>query len=83
MGSHPLGREVHIQEEHDDFEGRHLFKRNMIFLKGGTCSRSDVRSLYRTSPPLIVNNTESVREHENCDNGRKSVMCILFCRFSL
>ena len=30
MGSYPLGREAHVQEEHDAYEERHLFKRDML-----------------------------------------------------
>ena len=42
MGSHPLGREAHVQEKHDACEGRHLFKRDMMRVKGETCSGNDV-----------------------------------------
>ena len=42
MGSHPLGREAPVQEEHDACEGRHLFKRDIMLVKGGNCSGSDV-----------------------------------------
>ena len=42
MGPHPLGREVHVQEEHDACKERHLFKRDMMLVKGCTSSESDV-----------------------------------------
>ena len=58
MGSHPLGRKRPIQEEHDACKGRQLFKRDMMLVKGGTCSGNDVTipkgCLYKASPPLIV-----------------------------
>ena len=46
------------------------------------------RSLYKASPPLIVNTQElektgGVREHGKCESGRKSVVYVLFCGFSL
>ena len=37
MGSHPLGREAPVQEEHEACERRHMFKRDMMLVKGGTC----------------------------------------------
>ena len=42
MGLYPLGGEAHVQEEHDACEGRHLFKSDMMPVKGGTYLGNDV-----------------------------------------
>ena len=42
MGSHPLGRGAHVQEEHGACEGRYLFKRDMMLVNGDTYSGNDV-----------------------------------------
>ena len=79
MDSHPLGSKAPIQEEHDACEERHLFKRDMMFVKGGTYSGNGVTIRKGCLDPYIkplifslkttqevLENRGNVREYRKC-----------------